>query len=129
MSWDSLRRDCRAYKPTGSATVHRKVAVLQAKPPFSNPFVSYETKNMWGDVKHLPTYFWPARRDSNPRSSESESAALSSCATGGYKPSYEGWFFILRLITVGIVFLPAPGIFTHFVDTALCRPPKQSFCL
>ena len=28
--------------------------------------------------------FWPARRDSNPRSSESESAALSSCATGGY---------------------------------------------
>ena len=28
---------------------------------------------------------WPARRDLNPRSSESESAALSSCATGGYK--------------------------------------------
>ena len=26
---------------------------------------------------------WPARRDLNPRSSESESAALSSCATGG----------------------------------------------
>ena len=26
---------------------------------------------------------WPARRDSNPRSSESESAALSSCATSG----------------------------------------------
>ena len=26
--------------------------------------------------------FWPARRDSNPRSSESESAALSSCAMG-----------------------------------------------
>lgn len=30
-------------------------------------------------------FSWPARRDSNPRSSESESAALSSCATGGYK--------------------------------------------
>ena len=29
-------------------------------------------------------YFWPARRDLNPRSSESESAALSSCATSGY---------------------------------------------
>ena len=28
--------------------------------------------------------FWPAQRDSNPRSSESESAALSNCATGGY---------------------------------------------
>ena len=29
-------------------------------------------------------FFWPARRDSNPRSSESESAALSGCATSGY---------------------------------------------
>ena len=29
------------------------------------------------------SFFWPARRDSNPRSSESESAALSSCATSG----------------------------------------------
>ena len=28
-------------------------------------------------------YVWPARRDSNPRSSESESAALSNCATSG----------------------------------------------
>lgn len=27
---------------------------------------------------------WPARRDSNPRPSESESAAISSFATGGY---------------------------------------------
>ena len=27
--------------------------------------------------------FWPARRDSNPRPSESESAAISSFATGG----------------------------------------------
>ena len=26
---------------------------------------------------------WPAQRDSNPRSSESESAALSNCAMGG----------------------------------------------
>ncbi len=26
--------------------------------------------------------FWPAQRDLNPRSSESESAALSSCAMG-----------------------------------------------
>ncbi len=30
-------------------------------------------------------FLWPARRDSNPRSSESESAALSNCATGGYQ--------------------------------------------
>ena len=28
---------------------------------------------------------WPARRDSNPRPSESESAAISSFATGGYQ--------------------------------------------
>ena len=31
----------------------------------------------------VQVFVWPARRDSNPRSSESESAALSSCATGG----------------------------------------------
>lgn len=29
-------------------------------------------------------FLWPARRDSNPRPSESESAAISSFATGGY---------------------------------------------
>ena len=29
-------------------------------------------------------FSWPARRDSNPRPSESESAAISSFATGGY---------------------------------------------
>ncbi len=28
-------------------------------------------------------FFWPARRDLNPRPSESESAAISSFATGG----------------------------------------------
>ena len=31
----------------------------------------------------VPSFFWPAQRDSNPRSSESESAALSSCAMSG----------------------------------------------
>ena len=30
-------------------------------------------------------FLWPARRDSNPRPSESESAAISSFATGGYQ--------------------------------------------
>ena len=30
-------------------------------------------------------YFWPARRDSNPRPLESESTAISSFATGGYR--------------------------------------------
>lgn len=36
--------------------------------------------------RHKSTGFWlwPARRDSNPRPSESESAAISSFATGGY---------------------------------------------
>ena len=37
---------------------------------------------------------WPARRDSNPRSSESESAALSNCATGGYIRVHMHPFFI-----------------------------------
>ena len=30
-----------------------------------------------------PIFFWPARRDLNPQSSESESDALSNYATGG----------------------------------------------
>ena len=34
--------------------------------------------------------FWPAQRDSNPRSSESESAALSSCAMSGYLSKKQG---------------------------------------
>ena len=35
-------------------------------------------------TKSESCFFWPARRDSNPRPSESESAAISSFATGGY---------------------------------------------
>lgn len=34
---------------------------------------------------HAGLACWPARRDSNPRPSESESAAISSFATGGYQ--------------------------------------------
>ena len=38
--------------------------------------------------------FWPARRDSNTRPSESESDALSDCATGGL------FFLFLRRLNV-----------------------------
>ena len=56
---DSLRRKCCGYTPTGSATVHRKVAVLQAKSPFSNPFVSLETKKKAQHLSVLPFLFGP----------------------------------------------------------------------
>lgn len=52
--------------------------------PCSNPFGLVEQKNK-AAFYDATLSLWPARRDSNPRSSESESAALSSCATGGCK--------------------------------------------
>ena len=52
--------------------------------PCSNPFGLVEQKNK-AAFYDATLSLWPARRDSNPHSSESESAALSSCATGGYK--------------------------------------------
>ena len=49
----------------------------------SNPFGfcsdNFSGIPLWG----IPEK-WPARRDLNPCSPESESVALSSCATGGY---------------------------------------------
>ena len=42
-------------------------------------------------------FFWPTRRDLNPHSPESESVALSNCATDGYKPHFSyGCFFIIK---------------------------------
>ena len=48
-------------------------------------FDTHAPNEVWvSDVTYFNGVFiWPARRDLNPRSSESESAALSSCATGG----------------------------------------------
>ena len=43
-----------------------------------------KVSNFWGAYHRQRLFlFWPARRDSNPRPSESESAAISSFATGG----------------------------------------------
>ena len=36
-------------------------------------------------TRWFPLCFWPARQDSNLRPQESESCALSSCATGSYQ--------------------------------------------
>lgn len=55
--------------------------------PCSNPFGLVEQKNK-AAFYDATLSLWPARRDSNPRSSESESAALSSCATGGYSERF-----------------------------------------
>ena len=40
-------------------------------------------------------FFWPTRRDLNPHSPESESVALSNCATDGYKPHFSYGCFLL----------------------------------
>ena len=46
----------------------------------SNPVLLFVKK----EIHQMVNFFlWPARRDSNPRSPESESVALSNCATDG----------------------------------------------
>ena len=49
----------------------------------SNPFFAQIRIKQEQYLAIPPLFYWPARRDLNPRSSESESAALSSCATSG----------------------------------------------
>ena len=60
----------------------------QAKPVSRTQCASRSVRN--ASLKKVPfvgrqkrLFCWPARRDSNPRPSESESAAISSFATGG----------------------------------------------
>ncbi len=60
---------------------HREVIAPQALPKVYTLLVLGK-KDFHGFVEVL---YWPARRDSNPRPSESESAAISSFATGGYR--------------------------------------------
>ena len=45
---------------------------------------SVKTKQKDNEARCTSLSFWPARQDSNLRSQESESCALSSCATGSY---------------------------------------------
>ena len=59
-------------------------------------------------------FCWPARRDSNPRSSESESAALSNCATSGTAKciiaqqtgKFNHYFKIILLLASGVTSPP-----------------------
>lgn len=74
---------------------------------------------------HIEQDLWPARRDSNPCSSESESAALSGCATGGNMRDGKAVpFFYLCFVAVRVVFLPAPGVLAHFVYAVLSGPAE-----
>ena len=42
--------------------------------------------------------FWPTRRDLNPHSPESESVALSNCATDGYSAVFSyGFLYLINL--------------------------------
>ncbi len=73
-------RACRTFTESSASLRDRPFRI----PSFlSKPKREHHTKGVMLSL-------WPARRDSNPRSSESESAALSSCATGGYRPQFEG---------------------------------------
>ena len=72
--------------------------------------------------------FWPARRDLNPQSPESESVALSSCATGGNLHNAlprSRALIDLVFVSVRITFLPTPCVFTHFFNTAFSLPTKK----
>ena len=60
----------------------------------SNPFFSLYIKNK-KHRKGCLLFFWPTRRDLNPHSPESESVALSNCATDGYKPHFSYGCFLL----------------------------------
>ncbi len=62
-------------------TVHRTV-FFTLRP--SRVQIPYFLKKVNLPKKFAITLGWPAQRDLNPRSSESESAALSNCAMGGY---------------------------------------------
>ena len=43
-------------------------------------------------------FFWPTRRDLNPHSPESESVALSNCATDGYSAVFSyGFLYLINL--------------------------------
>ena len=71
--------------------------------PFFKDFNGYFSRGEWKqkspqslETQGITGFLtWPARRDSNPRSSESESAAISSFATGGY---------ITILIQISLIF-------------------------
>ena len=57
---------------------------LSNSPPDCSPNRS-TTRCSWSSFLIPSDVLWPARRDSNPQSSESESDALSGYATGGYR--------------------------------------------
>lgn len=68
-------------------TVHRTVWSPCDSPRSSNP-THFNLNNKQQMYFSTPAALWPAGRDSNPRSSESESDALSGYATGGYYSGY-----------------------------------------
>ena len=83
-------------------------------------------------------FVWPTRKDSNLRPSESESDALSSCATGRYsvdtlvlyhKPSEKASPFAKK-VCVGMLLFPTKEAFAVQVPfTFVCKLPKSHFLL
>ena len=117
---------------SGYRTVHRTVlpnSLLPLVAEFGGRFKSlrFLKKLKFKTDKFALVGFWPARRDLNPQSPESESVALSSCATGrnlhNALPKKQG-ISSLVFISVWITFLPTPCVFAHFFNAALCLPSK-----
>ena len=73
-------------------TVHRTVFFTVGFKSLRFPCVTkkQKTPQLW-----CLLFFWPTRRDLNPHSPESESVALSNCATDGYKPHFSYGCFLL----------------------------------
>ena len=65
------------------------------------------------------SFYWPARRDLNSRSPESESVALSSCATGGYLAAISGYRCIIHAFETFIKWLAEneENKVYHMIDT------------
>ena len=73
-------------------TVHRTVFLTVG---FKSLRFLYVTKKQKTPQLWCLLFFWPTRRDLNPHSPESESVALSNCATDGYSAVFSYGCFLL----------------------------------
>lgn len=61
-------------------------------------FVVFSNYCLIGTPQRMFFIFWPTRRDLNPHSPESESVALSNCATDGYSAVFSyGFLYLINL--------------------------------
>lgn len=76
-------------------TVHQTVFLTVG---FKSLRFLYVTKKQKTPQLWCLLFFWPTRRDLNPHSPESESVALSNCATDGYSAVFSyGFLYLINL--------------------------------